>query len=103
MDNKALEVISFYGVRHQLKKFAEEVFELNEAILSYEELTLNGKNIEENKFVVDKALAHIIEEMGDCFFLLSQFKEHYKINGKDIMEVVNAKANRQLLRMENEK
>ena len=36
MNKKFLEIITHWGVRKQLKHFNSEVFELNEAILDYE-------------------------------------------------------------------
>lgn len=36
MSDKILKIINHYGVRHQLKYFQSEVFELNEAIIEFE-------------------------------------------------------------------
>lgn len=97
MKNDLLQIIQHYGVNHQQRKFNEEVFELQEAILEYEQ--------DENKFYpeVDKALKeHIAEEIADCLVLLKQFQVYYDISAEQIKEVMRFKVKRQLERMKNE-
>lgn len=89
MKDKLLKIINHYGVNHQLRKFQEEVFELNEAIINYESTHHIKKD-------------HIIEELADCCVMLFQFVEYYKIDYDDINKIAEQKVNRQLKRMENE-
>ena len=44
----------------------------------------------------------IIEEMADVFVILGQFIEHYKIDTKEINDIMNFKINRQLERINKE-
>lgn len=82
--NDTLKIINHYGVNAQQRKFAEEVFELQEAI-TREENTHN-----------------IAQEIADCLVLLTQFKEYYSIPDKRINEIVDYKIDRQLKRIEEE-
>ena len=97
MKENLLTIVNHYGVKNQQKKLAEEVFELNEAILEY--------RYDENKIYseVEQHLKnHIIEEIADVMVILSQFKEYYQIDSIDILDVMKKKINRQIKRIENE-
>lgn len=97
MKDDLLEIIQRYGVNHQQRKFNEEVFELQEAILEYEQ--------DEYKFYpeVDKELKeHIAEELADCLVLLKQFQVYYDISAEQIKEIMKFKTKRQRERMKNE-
>ena len=89
MKDKLLEIINHYGVMHQLKYFQSEVFELNEAIIQYENTdTINKK--------------HIAEEIADVCVLLNQIIEYYKISRADINMNMVFKIDRQLDRIKGE-
>lgn len=92
MEEKLLKIINHYGVDNQQRKLAEEVFELNEAIINAEFLPFKDK----------KDIDHIAEEIADVAVMLLQFKEYYHIDGNDILKIMNAKIDRQLKRMEEE-
>lgn len=97
-DNKKfLEIINHWGVRKQLKHFNSEVFELNEAILDYE----NDKS--HNEELIQNDREHIIEELSDCLFMLTQFQIYYDISNADILRVVDFKLDRTLNKIEEEK
>ena len=98
MDEKLLKIINHYGVKHQLKYFQSEIFELNEAIIEFEndEYTYYPEVEKSHK-------KHIAEEIADVEVMLLQFKEYYHIDGNEILEIMNNKIDRQLKRMENEK
>ena len=100
MTDKLLEIINHYGVMHQLKYFQSEVFELNEAIIQreYPALARDKKPTELELYEKN----HIAEEIADVEVMLLQFKEYYHINGKDILEIMNQKIDRQLERVKNE-
>lgn len=80
---KEIEIINHYGYKHQIKKLAEEQYELIEALF------------EEDK-------EHITEEIADCLVLINQFKAYYEIQDKDIQKVYNYKIARQEGRIADE-
>jgi NTP pyrophosphatase (non-canonical NTP hydrolase) len=94
MNEKELKVITHYGVLPQLKYFQSEVFELNEAIIRYENEPLNLVGVGNKE--------HITEEIADVQFMLNQFKRYYGIKTEDINAVMIRKADRQIERIENE-
>ena len=85
LEDKELKIINNYGVLPQLKYFQSEVFELNEAIIKYE----NGI----------ETIEHIIEEIADVEMMLGQFKEKYQILDDQVYGVKVFKADRQLERI----
>ena len=89
MKNKILYIINHYGIKHQLKKFNEESYELIEAINDYENSILNKKvNYE-----------HIEEEFADVLVTLYQFKEFYNLDETKINSIIKNKINRTIDRM----
>lgn len=103
MSEKLLRIINHYGILPQLKYFQSEVFELNEAIIRYNEAEYNYS---EGYFYVNgddyELINHIKEEIADVLVMLSQFKEYYHIEEKDILKIMEKKIDRQLKRIENE-
>lgn len=92
MKEDILKIINHYGVNHQLRKFQEEVFELNEAIIKAEE-----------NLALEKYIEHIAEEIADVLHMLIQFILYYEIPEEDIRKVLEYKVNRQSKRVDNEK
>ena len=82
---KALMIILHYGREHQLRKVAEEFYELIEAIWK-------GDSME-----------HVAEEIADCRVMLEQFKQLYNIPESVIVDISNKKIDRQLERIQHEK
>lgn len=80
---KEIEIINHYGYKHQIRKLAEEQYELIEALFEEDE-------------------DHITEEIADCLLLINQFKAYYKIKDKDIQKVYDYKLSRQEGRMADE-
>lgn len=77
-DKDLLKIINHYRVLPQLKYFQSEVFELNEAIINYEQ-EQNLKEILDIK-VIDSNISkkqHITEEISDVLVMLSQFPLYY--------------------------
>ena len=100
MKKDLLKIINNYGLIEQLKYFQSEVFELNEAILRYDEAAENffdGKY--ENE--IDEMENHIKEEIADVLCMLRQFQYYYKFKDDEIDSIVEYKVNRQLERMKN--
>lgn len=91
MKEDILSIINHFGVQHQQKKFAEEVFELQEAITRNEEAAYNWY---ENEMTDRDYKKHIIEEIADVLHLLEQFKLYYDISNEDIKEIFQAKVKR---------
>lgn len=88
MKEDKLKIINYYGIRNQLKKLSEEVYEFQEAVLMDD----SG----------EEALKHIIEEYADVELVLEQFKEYYELNNVDIVEIKVKKAIRTLERIEKD-
>ena len=80
---KEIEIINHYGYKHQIRKLAEEQYELIEALFEEDE-------------------DHITEEIADCLLLINQFKAFYQIKDKDIQKVYDYKLARQEGRMKDE-
>lgn len=95
MKEKLLKIINTYGVIPQLKYFQSEVFELNEAIIKYENIP-NG--IYEH--IKNEYKEHIAEEIADCEIFLRQFREYYNISENDIENIIKYKIDRTIKRME---
>ena len=95
MKETALKIINHYGVKHQQRKFQEEVFELNEAIIIREQE-------ESPSSYTDELEEHIAEEIADVMFMLKQFQEYYEITDEDIENVMIFKGKKKKKRMEEE-
>ena len=98
MKESLLQIINHYRVIPQLKYFQSEIFEMNEAIIKYENIP-NG--IYEH--IKNEYKEHIAEEIADITVMLKQFQYYYGIEDKEIEEVMKYKIDRQLERIENEK
>ena len=88
MKEKIALIINHYGINHQQRKLNEEVFELQESIFDYENITLMDKK-------------HIIEELADVMVLLEQIKIYYNLEDEDIKSAMEYKINRTLERMKD--
>ena len=82
VENKLLTIFNTYSKSHQVSKLLEEVGELIETIMN------------EDK-------ENMVQELADVEVMLLQFKEHYHINGNDILKIMNEKIDRQLNRIDN--
>ena len=65
MKEDLLKIIEHFGINNQQRKLQEEMFELQEAILKYE----NAKVIFGKNSTLE--VEHIIEEIADCLILLT--------------------------------
>ena len=88
MENELLEIINHYGLRNQLKKLSEGVYELQEAILMDD----GG----------EESYNHICEERADVEVLLRQLDEYFEIKFDDIATWMTKKVNRTLERIDKE-
>ena len=94
MKDRLLQIINHYRVIPQLKYFQSEIFEMNEAIIKYENIP-NG--IYEH--IKNEYKEHIAEEIADITVMLKQFQYYYGIEDKEIEEVMKYKIDRQLERI----
>lgn len=108
MKNNLLKIINHYGLLKQLKYFQSEIFELNEAIIRFEQFkydvaTANEYSYDEYMQLVDENISHIAEEIADCYVMLEQFRQYYEITNQELKEIMKFKIKRQLERIkENE-
>lgn len=112
MNEKLRKIINYYGLKKQLKYFQSEIFELNEAIIQYEErkrnpidLVLNAMEpvlASMNNRKAVKSTDDIKGEIADVMVMLKQIQLYYDIPTKDIRDVMNTKIDRQLERIEEE-
>lgn len=113
MKEDLLKIINHYGVMPQLKYFQSEVFELNEAIMEYENfndycpieasfISINGEDKLSTYNYSKKLKEHIAEEIADVLVMLKQFQYYYGINREEIRKIMNFKKDRQIERIENE-
>ena len=100
MKTKLLKIINHYGIKHQQRKLQEEVFELQEAIIRYEDAK------EENEYGGIKNLKafkeYIEEEMSDVCNLLMEICNYYDLSIRNITKTMEYKLERQITRVENE-
>lgn len=91
MKEDLLKIINNYGISNQIKKFNEECFELEEAIIDHEWLVSErGRGYKK----------HIIEELSDVMVLFKQIQYWYEIEDEEIEEMMKFKIDRTLKRME---
>ena len=100
MKEDLLKITNTYGVIPQLKYFQSEVWELNEAIIKFEDYYYENYDDGIGKVDWTRWRGHIAEEIADNFVLLKQFQYYYGISDKEIEEIMQFKINRQLERME---
>ena len=95
-----LKIINHYGINNQQRKLAEEVFELQEAIMElqhYEEYACDF----DYQTTLKKQKEHITEELADVMVILEQFKKYYNISDDEIEKIKEFKVKRQLERIDN--
>ena len=97
MEKKLRQIIKHYGISNQLRKFNEETFELQEAIITYGD----GSKVYFND-VNDEMLNHIAEEIADVMVMLKQFQYHYGIRDELVQVIMEEKIERQIGRIANE-
>jgi NTP pyrophosphatase (non-canonical NTP hydrolase) len=97
MKKDFLKIIEHFGIIKQLKKFNEECYELEEAILDYQtEIAYFDEDA-----VTLSIKRRIAEEIADCLVLINQFIEYYKIDNNDVAKIMQEKTNRTLDRIES--
>ena len=100
MKEDILKIIQNYGISNQLRKFTEECFELEEAIITHELKKSVEYEIPLTEIIGTKE--HIAEEIADVMVMLEQFKNYYDISSEEITRIFWSKVYRQLDRIEKE-
>lgn len=100
MKEDLLKIIKHYGVNAQQRQFAEEVFELQEAITQHE--LKESVSYEIPLTELTDTREHIAEEIADVMIMLNQFKAYYGIPNETILVFMRGKVDRQLERIKNE-
>ena len=88
-------------MNNQLRKFNEEVFELQEAIVS-EKIKDKVQNTRPLIDIVESR-KNIAEEIADVTVMLEQFRLYYAIPKEKIEDIIKFKIDRQLSRIAKEK
>lgn len=94
MKEKLIEIIQHYGTLNQLKYLHTEYFELDEAILEYENDEYYHFDEVNNRYKL-----HIAEELADVMTMLKQIQYNYGITDETVNEIMNKKIDRQLYRI----
>lgn len=91
-----LDIINHFGIRAQMKKLNEEVYELLEAIDNLEDAEMEIDCHEPYYTVGELAIFrdHIVEEMGDVLILLTQFLARYGIKKYELDVWMDSKLDR---------
>ena len=92
-----LFMVNHYGRMEQLKYAQSEVFELNEAIIDYEN-ALKSENVQN----FDELRTHIAEEFADVLNMLGQVVLSYDINELEVFNIMRQKLERQKNRVAKE-
>ena len=90
MKERANKVISKFGLENQIKKFNEESYELQEALIK--------ANLQLSK--IDDLRENITSEIADVLFLLIQFIDYFNTKDLDVLDKLVYKSERTLDRME---
>ena len=90
LKERSKDIIEHYGLPHQKRKLAEEMFELIEAI------TQNQCN------PCKKTHDHVIEEIADNLVLLMQMALYYHAKDSEILMIMAQKIARTKIRMSND-
>ena len=98
MKEDLLYIINHYKVNNQQRKLQEEIFELQEAIIKWENMPSTPYYM-----LVNELKEHIEEEFADVMVVLEQFKAHYNLDNDKIVDIMYSKIDRQLERIKNEK
>lgn len=92
MIERANKVMGKFGLENQIKKFNEESYELQEALIKANSLLVISD--------IGDLKDDITSEIADVLFLLIQFIEYFDIKDFDILNELVYKSERTLYRME---
>ena len=98
MKEKLLEIINHYGLMKQLKYIHSEYFELDEAIIDYNQSGWDF-DYEDMEELEKQYTTHIAEEIADVMVMLKQFQYYHNIKDEQIENIMKTKIKRQLERI----
>ena len=108
MNKKIRYILNYFGIKKQLKKFNEEVFELNETVIRF----LNKGAIESAIENVSHTVAGLLnieptdykknikEELADVYLMLKQIQLHFNISEEELQKNISYKVSRTINRIE---
>ena len=108
-DEKLEKICQHYGIRKQIKKLSEEVFELQEAVIDTDQewhFSTDNPLVDINQPIIQhiaKNQGHIAEELADVMVLWEQIRLHYEVPIQVIQGIMKEKVERQLKRIKEEK
>jgi len=109
MNYEKLETIcQHYGIRKQIKKLSEEVFELQEAVIDADQewhFSTDNPLVEIERPIIQhiaKNQGYIAEELADVMVLCEQIRLHYDVPIQVVRGIMMEKVDRQLKRIEGE-
>lgn len=99
------DIINYFGVDHQRRKFAEENLELQEAIIEYQNACrdVNGMPASYAEQYLEQYKTHLIEELADNIVLIGEFIRYFDIPIDIIEEVGKFKIKRTHNKIREEK
>ena len=108
MHKKIRYILNYFGIKNQLKKFNEEVFELNEEVIKYINKGVIETTLENISYVVDGVFnrehtdykKYIKEELADVHLMLKQIQLHFNISEEELQKYISYKVNRTIKRIE---
>lgn len=101
MKEDLLNIIYHYGIDKQLKYIHTEYFELDEAILDYQNAGWDFSD-ESCEDIEREYKHHIAEELADIQVMLEQFREYFGIEPEQVFDMMKYKIQRQLDRIDKE-
>ncbi|MCI5543451.1 MAG: hypothetical protein MR405_06030 [Mollicutes bacterium] len=108
MHKKIRYILNYFGIKNQLKKFNEEVYELNEAVIKYINKGAIETACENISYVMADLLNikhtdykfYIKEELADVYLILKQIQFYFDISGEELQKNIEYKVNRTINRIE---
>ena len=99
MEEKLEQIIKHYGYSNQLKKLSEELYEFQEAVITYE---LDWQSTDTTQRMIKADQKHILEEFADVMVLMEQFRLAYEIDNDEVIKIMKQKIDRQINRIKQE-
>lgn len=97
MKEKLLYIIKHHGIRKQLKKLSEELYEFQESVIDNEYGFTDAYRRKK------KLKEHMEEEFADMMVLMEQFKAFYGLENDKIIEIMKFKIERTIKEIEKKK
>lgn len=99
-----LDIINYFGLRNQMKKLNEELYEFLEAVDNFEDASIELNTLTNSHYAPEELAVfrgHVIEELGDVLILLTQFIAKYDIKESELDKWMDYKLERTEDRIKN--